>query len=146
MNRNDVTDAVLAALDEFNAAWTNRDLDGLLSQFVQDADVVLLGSEDGETARGPDELARLLAFFFEEPVSYRWDWHRREVFPFGEAAWVVAEGPIIETGPDGEARAPYRISGILEHRNGKWLWRLFHGSSPDPPHADWDRIVRERAG
>ncbi|MGH3004764.1 MAG: SgcJ/EcaC family oxidoreductase [Gaiellaceae bacterium] len=143
MSRDDRTAALLAALDDFNAAWATRNLEGLMAQFAPDSDVLLLGSEQGETARGPAELRRLLAFFFEEPVTYRWDWHRRDVFGSGDLAWVVAEGPIVEAGPEGETQIEYRISGVLERRDGRWLWRLFHGSAPDPPHADWGRIVPE---
>lgn len=139
-------DELQKALDDFNAAWANRDLEGLIGQFVPDADLVLIGSENGETARGPEELRRLLGHFFAEPVSYRWEWRRRDVYATGDIGWVVAHGPIVEAGPEGVARLEYTATGVLERRDGRWLWRLFHGSAPDEPHADWDRIVRSGPG
>jgi uncharacterized protein (TIGR02246 family) len=140
---DEVRASVLAALDEFNDAWRSRDLEALLAQFAAEADVLLLGSEQGEVARGPVELRRLLEHFFAEPITYEWRWQSREVFGSGTLAWLAAESAIVETGPDGEATLPYRITGVLERRGARWLWRLFHGSAPDPPHADWDAIVRD---
>ncbi|MEX1092086.1 MAG: nuclear transport factor 2 family protein [Acidimicrobiia bacterium] len=135
-------DELEEALDDFNTAWANRDLEGLIGQFVPEADLVLIGSQKGEEARGPEELRRLLEHFFAEPVSYRWEWRSREVYAVGDIGWVVAQGPIVEAAPDAVSRFEYTVTGVLERRDGRWLWRLFHGSEPDETHVDWDRIVR----
>jgi uncharacterized protein (TIGR02246 family) len=134
--------ALQAALDEFNSAWAARDLEGLLSLFAEDDDVVLLGSDQRETARGREELSRLLRYFFEQPIAYWWEWDRREVFAVDQLAWVVTEGIIVEAGPHEELRVPYRFTGVLQEREGRWVWVLFHGSVPDETEVDFDTIVR----
>jgi uncharacterized protein (TIGR02246 family) len=136
--------ALQAALDEFNSAWAARDLEGLLSLFAEDEDVVLLGSDQRETAHGREELSRLLGYFFEQPIVYSWEWDRREVFAVDRLAWVVTEGTIVEVGPDEELRVPYRFTGVLQERDDRWVWVLFHGSVPDETAIDFDTIVRGR--
>ena len=45
----------------------------------------------------------------------------------GDVAWLWLDGGLVL---DGRSHRPYRITGVLERRQGRWIWSLFHGSEP----------------
>jgi hypothetical protein len=102
-------------------------LEGVLSLFAPDADATLIGSSLGEIARGPIELRAFLERIFDEPQSLSWEWDVVSVSSCGDVAWLWLEGALVL---DGRSARGYRISGVLERRQGRWLWSLFHGSEP----------------
>ena len=118
---------ILLALGEFLAAVSDRRLEGVLAQFAPDADATLIGSSVGEIARGPLELRRFLAQLFAGPQTVGWEWDDVSVSCAGDVAWIWLEGALVL---DGRSDRAYRISGVLERRQGRWLWSLFHGSEP----------------
>jgi ketosteroid isomerase-like protein len=118
---------ILLALGEFRAAVSERRLEGVLSMFAPDADATLIGSSVGEIAHGPIELRAFLEQVFASPQTISWEWDDVSVSASGEVAWLWLEGALVL---DGRSDRPYRISGVLERRQGRWLWTLFHGSEP----------------
>jgi ketosteroid isomerase-like protein len=118
---------ILWALGEFRAAVAEKRLEGVLSAFTPDADTVIIGSSGGEIARGPIEMRPFLEQVFARPEAVSWEWDDVNVSASGDVAWLWLEGAYTL---DGVSQAPYRISGVLERRQGRWLWTLFHGSEP----------------
>ena len=118
---------VLLALGEFRAAVSQRRLEGVLALFAPDADATLIGSSLGEIARGPMELRPFLEELFAGPRAVSWEWDDVSISSAGEVAWLWLEGALAL---DGVSDRVYRISGVLERRQGRWLWTLFHGSEP----------------
>jgi ketosteroid isomerase-like protein len=119
---------ILLALGEFRAAVSQRRLEGVLSLFAPDADATLIGSSLGEIARGPMELRRFLERLFSEAQAVAWEWDDVSISASGDVAWLWLEGALVL---DGRSDRAYRISGVLERRQGRWLWSLFHGSEPN---------------
>ncbi|HEX4717974.1 MAG TPA: nuclear transport factor 2 family protein [Thermoleophilaceae bacterium] len=119
---------ILLALGEFRAAVSQRRLEGVLSLFAPDADATLIGSSLGEIARGPIELRRFLQQLFDAAQTVAWEWDDVSVSAAGDVAWLWLEGALVL---DGRSNRAYRISGVLERRQGRWLWSLFHGSEPN---------------
>jgi hypothetical protein len=118
---------VLLALGELRAALSQRRLEGVLSLFAPDADATLIGSSLGEIARGPLELRTFLKRVFSSPRVISWEWDDVSISCAGDVAWLWLEGALVL---DGRSDRPYRITGVLERRQGRWLWILFHGSEP----------------
>lgn len=118
---------VLLALGEFRAAVTERRLEGVLALFAPDADTTLIGSSTGEIARGPLEIRAFLERLLDRPQTIGWEWDDVSVSACGDVAWLWLEGALAL---DGRSDRPYRITGVLERRQGRWLWTLFHGSEP----------------
>ena len=106
---------------------SQRRLEGALALFLPDADAVIIGSETGEIARGPIEMRPFLEQVIERPESISWEWDDVNVSARGDVAWLWLEGAYTL---DGVSQGPYRISGVLERRSGRWLWSVFHGSEP----------------
>jgi ketosteroid isomerase-like protein len=118
---------VLMALGEFRAAVSQRRLEGVLSLFAPDADATLIGSSLGEIARGPLDLRAFLEQIFAGGQAISWEWDDVSISSSGDVAWLWLEGALVL---DGRSDRAYRISGVLERRQGRWLWSLFHGSEP----------------
>ncbi len=119
---------ILLALGELRAAVSQRRLEGALTLFAPDADATMLGSSTGEIARGPLGMRAFLQRLFAGPQAISWEWDDVSVSCAGDVAWLWLEGALML---DGRSERPYRISGVLERRAGRWLWTLFHGSEPN---------------
>ena len=118
---------VFAALDDFFDHLANQRLEEVLAAFALDADVALYGSEVSEIAIGPAALRSFFGRLFDRPSGPRFAFRQRRLSSSGNIAWFVADAEVT-VGP--HVASPYRLSGVLEKRNGRWLWRLFNGSEP----------------
>ena len=130
-NPAEMRDQVLQALERFERLVAERD-PALLSEFADEANVRLVGSEVSEVATGPAEVEALVRRFFGLPVQIRWEWRSRDVSFVGDVAWLFAQGEAVLRGEGGEQRVPYRMTGVLERRGDTWRWRHIHGSEPIP--------------
>ena len=122
----EVREEILLALGELRAAIADRRLEGALTLFAPDADATILGSSLAEVARGPLEMRSLFERLFAGP-PVTWEWDVVQISAAGKVAWLTAEAALVV---DGQGARPYRITGVLERRSGRWLWTLFHGSEP----------------
>lgn len=113
-------------LGELRAAIAERRLEGALSLFAPDADSIVMGSGLSELAKGPLEIRAFLGALLAQPEPLTWEWDYVSISSCGDVAWLSLEGAIVV----GRGARPYRISGVLERRQGRWLWTLFHGSEP----------------
>lgn len=118
---------ILFALGELRSAVSQRRLEGVLALFTPDADTTVIGSSLGEIARGPIEMRAFFERVFAGARSVSWEWDDVSVSSAGDTAWLWLEGALVL---DGRSDRGYRISGVLERRQGRWLWTLFHGSEP----------------
>jgi hypothetical protein len=74
---------------------------------------------------GLDALRRFFERLYRSSDGPRFRFGNRRASVSGEVAWFTAEG---EVAIGGRVITPYRLTGILERRDGCWLWRLFNGS------------------
>jgi hypothetical protein len=117
-------------LEAFEALFTallgDRDASAGSALFVQEDDITMWGSELGERAVGPEELAELHEAIAasESVLEFHWDELRTHVHD--DVAWVNAAG---EIAVDGRGR-PYRLTAVLVQRNDGWRWHTFNGSEP----------------
>jgi ketosteroid isomerase-like protein len=120
-------DAVRALSDAFAA----RDLDAALACFVAGDDVGYAGSEQGETAIGRPALSGLLTEVFARDEAYAWTATTVTVQEYGTIAYVFAEADGVVRTDAGKCEPfPYRVSGVVERADGRWLWRHCHGCEP----------------
>jgi ketosteroid isomerase-like protein len=115
-------------LDYFCSAFARRDPEAVLRVCGPDLDAVVTSEEP--LLRGPAELRRFLDRYVEGETTYSWEWDRYDVSTAGSVAWLLAEGTEIAASEDHVARHPYRMTMLFEHREGQWLLRHVHGSSP----------------
>ena len=122
--------AVLGLLKAFSDNFSMKDIDGMLSLFAQEADVVMLGSEDWEMGVGHRNLRPVFKRLFSRKETSWWEWKWYTVSSGGSVAWALATGDVHTKTGKTETRSPYRLSGVFEKRGDKWLWVQFHGSEP----------------
>jgi ketosteroid isomerase-like protein len=120
--------AVFAAVDALLGHIANGRHRESIESFTGDADAMLIGSETGEVAVGPDALRSFFAELCARPYRVLFTLAERRVSASGNVAWVTGEGTYrLSTGGDS---MPYRLTGVLERRRDRWLWQLFTGSEP----------------
>lgn len=121
---------VLEAMNKFMQVYESRDMEGMLGLVSQDDDLVLIGT-------GADELRIGLEQF---KFQVERDWSQMEALGFnltwnqvsaaGPVAWVASEGQ--GTGRvEGQAiEFSFRMTTVLEKRDGEWLLVQSHLSLP----------------
>ena len=105
-----------------------RDLTGTLDLFVDDA--AIFGSDEGECARGRDDVREFLTALYAEPVTYGWTWDHPVAGRHGDVVWFVALSQVILEGEGAPPPVPYRLSGVLRLVGGRWRFALFNGAQP----------------
>jgi uncharacterized protein (TIGR02246 family) len=122
-------EAVFALLDAFCGAFERRDREAVMGLVAPDAEVAVVTSEE-PLLRGPDELGRFLDGYVAGATIYSWQWTRRDVSEAGPVAWLLAEGTETATIGTRQTKHPYRMTMVCENRDGRWMIRQAHGSSP----------------
>ena len=130
MNPDDASEAeLIEVLDHFCSGLARRDPEAVVRVCAPDLDLVVVTSEQ-PVLRGPIELRRFLDGYVKGETTYSWEWDRYDVSTAGSVAWLLAEGTEIAASEDQAVRHPYRMTMVLERREGHWLLRQVHGSSP----------------
>ncbi|MEJ2601482.1 MAG: nuclear transport factor 2 family protein [Anaerolineales bacterium] len=125
----EVRTQVCQTLERFNELVATKNMQ-VLAEFAPGDEVLLVGSETGEVALGRQALEAFFRRVFAREAVFSWEWDRIEVSHVGNLAWFFADGWVILSTAREQRRAPYRISGVLEHHDECWLWRQYHGSEP----------------
>lgn len=126
---NTLRSQIVGVLDLFNNLVSTKD-PHVLAEFIPGDDVLLVGSESGEIAKGRQHLEAFFARIFAREVTFSWEWERIEASQAGDLAWFFAEGWVVLSSLQGQRKSPYRVSGVLERHGERWLWRQYHGSEP----------------
>jgi uncharacterized protein (TIGR02246 family) len=121
--------AAVGILERFCSSFEARDAESVMQLFAQDADIVVVTSEES-LLRGPDELRAFLHQYVQGSTTYSWTWDRHDVSMAGPVAWLLAEGSETAATEDGHAKHAYRMSMVCEKRGDRWLLAQVHGSSP----------------
>ena len=116
------------ALARLTTMLEHRD-PALVDEFVDDPDVLIVGSEASEIEIGREQIAQMVKALSAGP-AVRFNWTQTRSGSHGDVAWLFASGDVVVTDHGTDTRVPYRLTGVLERRNGAWKWRQFHGSEP----------------
>jgi uncharacterized protein (TIGR02246 family) len=124
-----------SAVDALDAAWESGDVEAILDCF--DPDLVFFGSGDGEEAVGRDGLRTLLGLLAPRIEGGRFtiEWDSLRADRLGDVAVISGIGRIRSSGTLSRFdRTPYRLTGVIVERDGRWRWKVYHGSEP----GSWD--------
>jgi ketosteroid isomerase-like protein len=124
--------AVKVVVDQLAQVWVDEDLDLLSRIFAHDPDMVLFGTDSAEVFVGFEPLrASLEAQFtaFDSGIATRDQVIR--VHAGGEVAWFSQLWDLeVRTPGESAIVNGMRCTGVLEKRNGAWVFVQFHGSIP----------------
>lgn len=125
-DHHDITEV----LRELARAITGGTVDDVLALFWQSEQVMVIGSEQGESAFGHAALAALWARVLSRGQRYRWQWYDERVVRAGGVAWLSASATVVVEGAERERDVPYRATLVLILIDGQWLIAQYHGSEP----------------
>ncbi len=115
-------------LKKYAEAYNRKDLAAVLASFAKDKDMINVGTAEGEVWKGHDAIKDAFDKFFSSPVGVNISFDKTTVDSQGKTAWIYAEGPAkIKTGKD-ETQMRFRLTAVLENRQGKWLIVQSHSS------------------
>jgi uncharacterized protein (TIGR02246 family) len=130
MKPDAATEAELVeVLERFCSAFADHEAEAVMRLFGGDPDVVVVTSEK-PLLRGRVELKRFLDRYVNGPTTYSWNWDRHDVSAAGSVACLLAEGTETAVTHNRVERHPYRMTMVLERRDGLWLLMHVHGSTP----------------
>ncbi len=128
--------AVKTVLDGFAENYAKRDLEGVLSLFAPDSDVVMYGTGADEKRVGLAEIKAQVERDWSQSdatsVTYEWT----SVSSVGSVAWVAADATFNAKIDEQDVTLPVRLTGVLENRGGKWLLVQGHLSLPAGAQAE----------
>ncbi len=123
-------------------AYKKQDLPATLSFWAPDSDVFALGSGADEKGLGLTQLTE----------SLKRDWAQGTVLSIGVkdflvsaagyVAWFSADITFHGKVGEGKFDLATRLTGVIEKRNGKWLWVQMHLSVPSStqePGRSWPK-------
>jgi hypothetical protein len=125
-------------------SYKKKDLQGVLSFWGNDPDVLVIGS-------GPDEKSVGVGTFVESLMR---DWSQAEITAIGVKDYMVsAAGAVAWIGADLTFQYKIdektqemlgRLTGVMEKRNGKWLWVQMHFSVPNVEQKKGQSWVKKK--
>ena len=126
----EVESAVIAALNESWDAYRRKDLEGVLSYYTTDPDLVAIGTGGDERFTGSESLKAGLAHDFaqghEATLKLTWT----SVSCAGNVAWVAADCIAEVMVNCRTVPVAGRITAVLEQRGEKWYIMQTHFSLP----------------
>jgi len=125
---------VLDQLRSLYAAYSNLDIDGVVSHFAPDSDLVVLGANRDEKVVGLDSIRESLE------RSQGGEWRRMEidiswisVTCRETVAWFSSElHCAVPLDAESTLNLITRATGVLEKRDAQWLICQYHASHPTP--------------
>ncbi len=121
-----VREQVLVALRAFQNGYSRRDpkdLDSFMRRlFVEDDEILLLGTDAGEWVRGYHEVGRFIANDWAKWGDFKFLVEDAIIWSSGNVAWVVSVGTVHGQRSD----RPVRFSAILAPRGEEWVFRQLH--------------------
>lgn len=121
--------AVLATLEEYAAAYCDKDLPRLMAIFVEGEQISLIGTGADELCSGRDMVASVFERNFRDATATRFEWLWEDVAIHGNAATVAVTLNIHLT-IDGESLiVPVRWTVSLVKPGADWKWVHRHASS-----------------
>ncbi|HVJ04804.1 MAG TPA: nuclear transport factor 2 family protein [Candidatus Saccharimonadales bacterium] len=129
---------VLVALRAFQEGYTKRDpkeINAFMTRlFPRNGDVLLLGTDTGEWARGYPAVSEFIKNDWERWGNFSFSADDSIISSAGDVAWIASVGVL----RDAAADRPLRFSAILARSENKWVFRQVHfqWDDRDPATAD----------
>ncbi len=122
-------DAVLATLEEYSAAYCDKDLDRLMAIFVDGEEISLIGTGADELCSGRDAVAAVFERNFRDASATNFEWKWTDVAIHGNSETVAVTLNIHLKTANGQLVVPVRWTVSLVNTDGEWKWVHRHASS-----------------
>jgi hypothetical protein len=124
---------VKAVVDQFEQLWETEDMELCSRIIAHDADMVNYGTDAAERFVGWEALKESIQQQFEayDNIQFSASAQALKVHDSGKVAWFseLADFDLVAQGQPVSLKGA-RITGVLEKRNGNWVFVQFHASVP----------------
>ena len=114
----EVNKEILNILDKYAECYLNKNIDGLMSIFVSDPDLVAIGTGADEWVKGPDQLKAGFKRDFSQADNIRLFFENLTISALDKVAWVSGATNMQATINREEIIVPGRVTLVLV-KNGK---------------------------
>jgi len=121
---------VMDMLKKYAKAYADKDIDAMMNLFLDDPDIVAIGTGTDEWVHGPDELKKGFERDFSQADNIQVKFENVTVQSAGNVAWLSAVMNMYAVISGKEAVLSGRLSMVLENKKNKWLFRHLHFSLP----------------
>ena len=142
-----MTDQIMATLEEYAAAYCDKDLERLMAIFVDGDGISLIGTGADELCSGRDAVASIFQRNFRDATATQFEWLWKDIAVHGTSATVATTLNIhLDTDSD-KLVVPVRWTVSLVLINGQWRWVHRHASAAATSQKDGTayRVSDERA-
>lgn len=121
---------ILSTMESFFSAYSERDLSAVMTLFITDPDVVLIGTESDERLIGLDAISERFQSDWSrtDEMTMELTWH--SVSGKADVCWLAAEVMVTVSAEGNRLQIPARITVVLERRLERWLISHWHASIP----------------
>lgn len=121
---------IMEVLNRSFECYKRKDVDGMVSLFASDPDVICYGTGEDEKRIGLKEIRAQFERDFSQCDSILCElgWHI--ISSAGTTAWVAADYLVHAVINGQKKEMIMRMSIVLERRGQKWLIMHMHGSAP----------------
>jgi ketosteroid isomerase-like protein len=125
-----VKNELLDLLENYAQSYRDKNLEGILKLFIEDDDLVVIGTGYDEWVNGKNELHAGFSRDIDQADSVNVKFRNVTISAAGEVAWISCHMNMEAVVNSQEIFLPGRLSVVLEKRNGKWLFAHLHYSLP----------------
>lgn len=122
---------VIQAFKEMFEAYKKKNTQGVLNCWASDPDIVMIGSGKDEKSVGVEKFVESLTRDWEQANITAIDVKDFSVSASGNVAWLSSDLTFNYTVKEKAQQLAGRLTGVMEKRNGKWLWMQMHYSVPN---------------
>lgn len=134
---------VQSVLDKFREGYGNKDVDTLLSLFDPDPDVLVIGTGEDEKRTGLAEIKIQFERDFCQAEELTVEFKNVSVSQQESVCWVAADTHVYFNAQGSPMHVLLRFTGVLTHRNDKWLFVQTHFSLPFSDTAGKDSSAQD---
>lgn len=132
-------DKVMATLEDYADAYCAKDVNRLMSLFVEGEEISLIGTGADELCSGREEIALVFKRNFRDATATRFEWKWKDISIHGDAATVAITLKIHLKMGDEKLAVPVRWTVSQVKTDAGWKWVHRHASaaatSQDPGSA-----------
>ncbi len=121
---------VIDMLNRYTKAYADKDIDAMMDLFLDDPDIVAIGTGTDEWVQGPDELREGFKRDFAQADNIQVKFENVTIQSAGNVAWLSALMAMYAVISGKEALLSGRLSMVLENKEDKWLFTHLHFSLP----------------
>lgn len=121
---------VMDMLNRYAKAYADKNIDAMMALFLDDPDIVAIGTGTDEWIDGCDELREGFKRDFAQADNIQVKFEKITIQSEGNVAWLSALMTMYALISGKEVLLSGRLSMVLENKDNKWLFTHLHFSLP----------------